>query len=71
MALVGILVLGGTVAPALAAEPVLPGNPTLADYLAVAGTHRPALEADRGRAEALRSSADRAGALPPLRFAWG
>jgi outer membrane protein TolC len=65
--LVGVL-QGGSV---LADEPVIPENPNLDDYLAVANQARPVLEADRSRADALRSSADRAGAMPSLRLAWG
>lgn len=69
--LAGILALGMAAFPAGAGEPVLPADPALEDYLAVAGVHRPVLDADRGRAEALRSRADRVGALPSLRLAWG
>jgi outer membrane protein TolC len=54
-----------------AVVPSLPANPTLRDYLAAGAARRPAIEAERGRVEALRAGADRVGALPSLKLAWG
>jgi cobalt-zinc-cadmium efflux system outer membrane protein len=49
----------------------LPADPVLEDYLAAASAQRPILAADRGRADALRSNAQVAGAMPGLKLGWG
>ena len=48
-----------------------PANPGLTDYLAWAAGHNPAVAGATGRMDALRHTAEGAGALPDLRFGWG
>ncbi len=71
--LVSACVLAG-VGPTLSQEsdsPLFSAHPELADYLAWAEMNNPAVARAAGRADALRSTAQAAGALPDLKFGWG
>lgn len=50
---------------------VFPDAPRLADYLAWADDHHPAIAGQVGQEAALRHAAQEAGALPDLKFGWG
>jgi len=71
------LVLAGSLAGACPAvgqdsdSPRFPAHPELADYLAWAEMNNPAVARAEGRADALRGTAQAAGALPDLKFGWG
>jgi outer membrane protein TolC len=62
---VGPAVSQGSDSPRFAAQPELP------DYLAWAEMNNPAVARAAGRADALRGTAQAAGALPDLKFGWG